>query len=105
MEKKDQYVRASDYDLPASRHNFLVFHRRMTNRPWRASAAALGMGLLAANGFFNLTRAPGWDAHPWMGWTIGTVALVPTCYFLTCAVAGAVARAKTGSRPKSPGKC
>lgn len=103
MEKKEQYVRASDYDLPASRHNFLVFHRRMTARPWRAAAATLGMGLLAANGFLNLIRSPTWDAHPWMGWTIGTIALVPACYFLTCAIAWVVARARTGRMPGPPG--
>lgn len=103
MEKKVRYVRASDCDLPASRHNFPVFHRRKTSRPWRAAAARLPWACWPQTACLNLIRSPTWDAHPWMGWTIGTIALVPACSFLTCAVAWVVARARVGRMPGPPG--
>jgi hypothetical protein len=88
MDSEDKYIKASRYDVKAGRHNFKVFHCRLTARPWRALLLALFMGLLAANGFCNLIDSPRWNHHPWQGWTIGAVALFCSCYFLLCAATG-----------------
>jgi len=94
MDREDQYLKASRYDIKASRHNFQVFHRRLKKRPWLALFFSILMGILAANGFFNLVNSPRWDRHPWMGWLLGTIALIPGVYFLTTAVSSIYQRYK-----------
>jgi len=86
MNSEDQYIKASQYDNKANRHNFQVFHHRLKKRPWQALSYAILMGILAANGFFNLVNSPRWDRHPWMGSAIGFIALIPACYFLFTAI-------------------
>jgi hypothetical protein len=86
MDMEDQYLKASRYDIKASRHNFQVFHCRLKKRPWLALFFSILMGILAANGFFNLVNAPRWDLHPWMGSSLGAIALIPGVYFLATAV-------------------
>ena len=88
MESGDRYIKASRYDLKAQSHNRRVFHRELVSRPWRALVLALGMSILGANAVFNLVDAPGWNRHPWLGWSLGVVALLFVCDILVCAVLG-----------------
>ena len=41
MKKREEYIKCSDYDLKAIRHNRIVFAREMRNKPW------WGVGLMA----------------------------------------------------------
>jgi hypothetical protein len=91
MGAEEEYIKASRYDIKANRHNFQVFHNRLSTQPWLALTLALFMGFLAVCGFYNLFDSPQWSRHPWMGWSIGAIALLPACYFLVCAVAGVLA--------------
>lgn len=88
MEFDDQYIKASRYDLRGQAHNRRLCHRVLVVHPWRAVACANGMGVLAAIPALNLVDAPRWDRHPWMGWFLGSFALLFVCYFLYCALLG-----------------
>jgi hypothetical protein len=91
MGVEDQYIKASRYANKANRHNFQVFHNRLITQPLLALILAVFMGFLAVCGFYNLIDSPQWSRHPWMGWTIGGIALMSAGYFLVCAVAGVLA--------------
>jgi len=88
MGREDNFIKTSRYNLKDNIHNLKAFHHALTARPWQALSLAILMGMLAVSSFFNLIDAPQWHRHPWMGWTVGTIGLLPTCYFLFIAVAG-----------------
>lgn len=65
-----------------------IFHESMRARPALCLCWSLFFAAQAVMSAFNLVDSPRWAAHPWQGWLMGAIALVPALYFSFTAASG-----------------
>lgn len=79
---ESRYVKASDYDIKAQRHNHSVFRKRMQKRPWipfMIGTVSAGAGALL---LFSPSIKSCWE-RPVQPMILGGLVLLLGCYFFS----------------------